>query len=175
MVNGLIWANRALDQGALIDFYNKSYQIIMNPMFNWKPYWGFNSSAVLIHFHGPKPADYAMQKSNQSTHTLFDKVFAQCIHFSVCQRYVDIYYEWVSAGVRACVLIGKNAFTDKHQSRNDQDLKSLGRVARGNPALGLEQFILYTFSIIGLCFIVSCFKLQRRIRCRRSNCSRSTL
>merc|ERR1712183_971764 len=102
VVSGLIWANRALDQGALIDFYNRSFTIIMNPMFNWKPYWGFNSSAVLIHFHGPKPADYAMHRSNQSTHTLFDKVFAQCgMPFSFCQKYLDMYYEWVNESARS--------------------------------------------------------------------------
>ena len=28
------------------------------PVFNWKAYWGENSSAKLIHFHGPKPKQY---------------------------------------------------------------------------------------------------------------------
>ena len=28
------------------------------PLFNWKPYWGFNPLAKIVHFHGPKPADY---------------------------------------------------------------------------------------------------------------------
>ena len=23
---------------------------------NWKPYWGLNSNAEIVHFHGPKPS-----------------------------------------------------------------------------------------------------------------------
>jgi hypothetical protein len=27
----------------------------LSPVYNWKPYWGQNDSAKIIHFHGPKP------------------------------------------------------------------------------------------------------------------------
>ena len=47
----------AWDQGALIRFFggenfrwNK-----LRPELNWKPYWGANDKAKIIHFHGPKP------------------------------------------------------------------------------------------------------------------------
>lgn len=38
--------------------YNEYYQnrwTHLCPEMNWKPYWGKNSSATIIHFHGPKP------------------------------------------------------------------------------------------------------------------------
>ena len=35
-------------------FYNK-YQYL-NTNYNWKPYWGINEDASLIHWHGPKPS-----------------------------------------------------------------------------------------------------------------------
>jgi lipopolysaccharide biosynthesis glycosyltransferase len=45
------------DQGAFIRFFggenfrwNK-----LRPELNWKPYWGANDQAKIIHFHGPKP------------------------------------------------------------------------------------------------------------------------
>ncbi len=27
----------------------------LNPVYNWKPYWGENEEAKIVHFHGPKP------------------------------------------------------------------------------------------------------------------------
>lgn len=42
----------ATDQGALNEFYK--HEKIIDEM-NWKPYWGINENAYLIHFHGPKP------------------------------------------------------------------------------------------------------------------------
>jgi hypothetical protein len=46
------------DQGAYNQFYAGKFVVHRWPLFNWKPYWGFNADAKLIHFHGPKPADY---------------------------------------------------------------------------------------------------------------------
>ena len=42
----------ATDQGALNAFYK--HQKIQDEI-NWKPYWGINEDAYLVHFHGPKP------------------------------------------------------------------------------------------------------------------------
>lgn len=30
----------------------------LSPVYNWKPYWGINPDARVIHFHGPKPTAY---------------------------------------------------------------------------------------------------------------------
>ena len=46
------------DQGAYNAFYQGRFQVRTDPLFNWKPYWGYNAEASLIHFHGPKPAQY---------------------------------------------------------------------------------------------------------------------
>lgn len=42
------------DQGAYLSFYKDRYEILPDEM-NWKPYWGYDSGATIVHFHGPKP------------------------------------------------------------------------------------------------------------------------
>lgn len=44
----------AYDQGALRQFFDGCYEPLPE-QFNWKPYWGENPRAEIIHFHGPKP------------------------------------------------------------------------------------------------------------------------
>ncbi len=43
----------AFDQGAYRNYFHSLWQKL-DPRFNWKPYWGFNDDAYIIHFHGPK-------------------------------------------------------------------------------------------------------------------------
>jgi hypothetical protein len=43
-----------LDQDVLRDFYKGRYTA-MEPTLNWKPYWGMNRDAQIVHWHGPKP------------------------------------------------------------------------------------------------------------------------
>jgi FkbM family methyltransferase len=43
------------DQKSLNDFFLPEVDW-MSPVFNWKPYWGMRADAVIVHFHGPKPA-----------------------------------------------------------------------------------------------------------------------
>lgn len=44
----------AFDQGALRQFFEGRYDPLPEQM-NWKPYWGPNPEADIVHFHGPKP------------------------------------------------------------------------------------------------------------------------
>lgn len=44
----------AYDQGALREFFRDKYDHLSERL-NWKPYWGGNPDAEIIHFHGPKP------------------------------------------------------------------------------------------------------------------------
>jgi lipopolysaccharide biosynthesis glycosyltransferase len=44
----------AFDQGALRTFFHGRYDPLPEEL-NWKPYWGLNVDAQIIHFHGPKP------------------------------------------------------------------------------------------------------------------------
>ena len=34
------------------------FEVRTQPLFNWKPYWGYHAKASVIHFHGPKPSEY---------------------------------------------------------------------------------------------------------------------
>lgn len=45
------------DQGA-IRLYLKGEWDKLSPFMNWKPYWGEEVQAVVLHFHGPKPRDF---------------------------------------------------------------------------------------------------------------------
>lgn len=45
----------AYDQDAYREFYAGRYSHLP-PSYNWKPYWGPNPDATIVHFHGPKPA-----------------------------------------------------------------------------------------------------------------------
>lgn len=45
------------DQGAIRAFFNGHWDRL-DPVMNWKPYWGMNENAIILHFHGPKPSDF---------------------------------------------------------------------------------------------------------------------
>ena len=42
------------DQKSFNDFFRSRYDAL-SPLMNWKPYWGRNDAASIVHFHGPKP------------------------------------------------------------------------------------------------------------------------
>lgn len=42
-----------MDQNAYNEFYRARWEKL-DPLFNWKPYWGANPDARIVHFHGPK-------------------------------------------------------------------------------------------------------------------------
>ena len=64
------------DQSDLNGFYFENWDKL-SPEYNWKPYWGDNPDAKIIHFHGPKPADVFRaiqgQHPNPMTNTLVGK------------------------------------------------------------------------------------------------------
>ena len=45
------------DQGAIRLFLNRKWDHLHQFM-NWKPYWGIDEKAIILHFHGPKPHDF---------------------------------------------------------------------------------------------------------------------
>ena len=52
------------DQGDLNAFYFEQWERL--PLeYNWKPYWGVNDRAVVLHFHGPKPMDLYLISTGQ--------------------------------------------------------------------------------------------------------------
>ena len=52
------WNFEALDQGLIMKYYKHVSQLLPD-IYNWKPYWGINHQACIIHFHGAKPGDCA--------------------------------------------------------------------------------------------------------------------
>ncbi len=45
-----------LDQEILRRVFPLERRSKLNAFYNWKPYWGYNPKASIIHFHGPKPS-----------------------------------------------------------------------------------------------------------------------
>ena len=48
------FANNMYDQDALKKYYDGRITSL-NPLFNYKPYWGQHNDIRVLHFHGPKP------------------------------------------------------------------------------------------------------------------------
>jgi len=82
-----------VDQGAFNEFYQGKFDLHTYPTFNHKPYWGHDPAAKLVHFHGPKRADYANYLHNRSWSgsPLFLSLLRGCTRRSGCSRYLDIY------------------------------------------------------------------------------------
>lgn len=72
--------DQAWDQGAYVRYYgrtgmpHRAFRAIQRlvpprwdrlpPEFNWKPHWGPNPDACIVHFHGPKPPQAASLRSS---------------------------------------------------------------------------------------------------------------
>jgi len=52
------------DQTAYKTYYHLEWDRL-DPIYNWKPYWGKNPRARIIHFHGPKPTEVDMVKAGK--------------------------------------------------------------------------------------------------------------
>jgi len=63
--------NHAHDQGAYNHLYAGKWTKLP-PEYNWKPGWGINEKAVVVHFHGPKPKDVENYFSNTLTNVKVD-------------------------------------------------------------------------------------------------------
>ncbi len=65
-----------LDQEILRVFFDSRYTP-MDMSLNWKPYWGVNPDAQIVHFHGPKPSSIqqlsadSIKSISPSWHNLF--------------------------------------------------------------------------------------------------------
>jgi hypothetical protein len=80
------------DEMALNESYRGHWDRL-DPTLNWKPYWGFSTTATLLHFHGPKlPAIAAMAAgtwdSSNPTAALFEKLL---------QGHQKSYQAWLTA------------------------------------------------------------------------------
>lgn len=93
--------NHAHDQGA----YNYLYRDQWNRLpleYNWKPGWGINPSAVVIHFHGPKPKDIEAYFNNTLNQVNIDvpvdglNLYKQMIekNLNSNKHYLNLYNEY---------------------------------------------------------------------------------
>lgn len=80
--------NIAWDQGAYREFFAREGNTFLwdrlRPELNWKPYWGENPDAKVIHFHGPKPFQRPVIESE----------FPQLMYL-VTQSYYDLCDQWM--------------------------------------------------------------------------------
>lgn len=67
-----------LDQEVLREFVGQDY-LLLPDIYNWKPYWGINANAPILHFHGPKPVtikgllEGSITCTHLSWHALFER------------------------------------------------------------------------------------------------------
>jgi hypothetical protein len=77
--------------------YNRFYAGRHTPLpleYNWKPYWGANPDAKIIHFHGPKPHHMVQIMTGVPVPDIYKPLFAMnrlgCIHYlSLFGKYSD--------------------------------------------------------------------------------------
>ena len=68
----------AFDQGAFRAYFAGRHDFLPETL-NWKPYWGANQSAEIIHFHGVKPqhAKHLMETSGDSYPDVLKDLFSR--------------------------------------------------------------------------------------------------
>ena len=92
------------DQGAYQKFYAGKFSVVKWPVFNWKPYWNLPNVAKIIHFHGPKPADYHRYlRDNTTGNAMFDHLLksSECHNeFSHCRQAIDLFDHFTTTAAR---------------------------------------------------------------------------
>src|SRR5260370_36889778 len=84
------------DQEAYKKFYGRKWPgkpkwDRLKKEYNWKPYWGDYSPARLVHFHGPKPFQRDLIRSNQAPDIL--RWLATGSYFELCEIWDDLLAE----------------------------------------------------------------------------------
>ena len=98
-----------LDQDHYKAFYQGKWERLDN-RFNWKPYWGINNDAVILHWHGPKPIWIKRYFAMEANHVadvwkhLVDGSIASYWHFLHEQRRYSSLLEL--AGQRSPLRLG---------------------------------------------------------------------
>lgn len=81
------------DQGYLNQYCYNDLQIL--PLeYNWKPYWGYNEKAKIIHFHGIKPGGTLDNSGFNLDNSFFDLIYSKNKDFiSGLIFYFNIYFK----------------------------------------------------------------------------------
>jgi hypothetical protein len=94
----------AHDQGAYNLLYKNAWEKLPVEL-NWKPYWGYNENAGIIHFHGPKPKDIRNYFNGCMDDIKFDvtdngkELYEKMINVNVdgSRKYMETFYSYLSA------------------------------------------------------------------------------
>lgn len=80
----------AHDQGAFNYFYKNKWTKL-NPEFNWKPQWGWNEAAPIIHFHAAKT--FRIKHYFSEHQKTLDPMIRQIISINdqSCKKYLELY------------------------------------------------------------------------------------
>ena len=92
------------DQGALREYYNQRYETLPLEL-NWKPYWGVNKLAQIVHFHGPKPEAVRrlLAEPNWSAPNIWKELFQE--NPSGYRHYLDC---WCKLQLRKPSTLGRS-------------------------------------------------------------------
>ncbi|WP_428377420.1 hypothetical protein [Lichenicoccus sp.] len=100
------------DQELLRLFYNQRWDPL-SPVYNWKPYWGAEPRARIVHFHGPKPAA-SLRLLHDADYRCHDPVFQTWRHWFAVDRSGYEYYvgRWSAYLAQAASLKTASLKTD---------------------------------------------------------------
>jgi hypothetical protein len=111
-----------VDEGALNMFYQGKFEVFESPLFNWKPFWGGESGASLVHFQGPKPQEYLSYATHicnpdsdyaAEPEAIIVQLMDQCLAEPTCMHFTG---RWLAMAQKGDVV--------------DQDLAHLMRTAQ---------------------------------------------
>ncbi|WP_295484428.1 glycosyltransferase [uncultured Succinatimonas sp.] len=150
------------DQGYLNEFCFKDMELL--PLiYNWKPYWGINDEAVIIHFHGMKPlgnnesSGFGMNDSSListlSGHTqdINGYVFYLSKYFDLLSKDGDL---WLSNFISHIFYLfndrKENSEFEKQKQKYKKKIKKIKKMSFLFNILIIGCFLsLYLFNLIG--------------------------
>jgi len=94
-----------LDQEVLRVFYADRYDLLDTTL-NWKPYWGVDPKAQIVHFHGPKPA--AVRRLLHQTDALVDRSWRELFDMNrdAYRHYLELWDSFAGAPSITCYVDG---------------------------------------------------------------------
>lgn len=119
------------DQGFLNQYCFDDFDILPNE-YNWKPYWGINHKAKIVHYHGMKPggtyknSGFAMNEkllyemTNLYPDSVSGLIYYSQIYFKETE---NIPSEWLAEFVQNIVYINQKRISKNLNIINTQDLK----------------------------------------------------
>ena len=119
MINNSIKAEtECCDQGYLNDLYKNQYNKL--PLeYNWKPYWGINQNAKIIHFHGIKPNENVINKIPFLIEMLskYESANSYFYYYDLYSEYVDVDKDLMTNRLIKALLINRPQQNNKINKR----------------------------------------------------------